>query len=117
MKNFARDDSELFHIRISELKIDEKSTASFEMWCWRRLEISWTDRFTNEEVLQRVKKDRNILQKINERSLILLVTPCVFRNDARDDQYNYPYKTRYWRITQKELEYEEEDVSSYRMTQ
>jgi hypothetical protein len=33
-------------------KVDQKYLASFEMWCWRRIEkISWTDRVTNEEVL------------------------------------------------------------------
>jgi hypothetical protein len=38
---------------------------SFEMWCWRRMEkISWTDRVRNEEVLHRVKKERNILHTI-----------------------------------------------------
>jgi hypothetical protein len=38
------------------------------MWCWRRMEkISWTDRVRNEEVLYRVKEDRNILHKIKRR--------------------------------------------------
>jgi len=40
MDNFAGDDSLLFHISILALKIDKKHTASFEMWCWRRMEIS-----------------------------------------------------------------------------
>jgi hypothetical protein len=35
------------------------------MWCWRRMEkISWTDRVRNEEVLHRVKEERNILHTI-----------------------------------------------------
>jgi hypothetical protein len=34
-------------------KVDQKYLASFEMWCWRRMEkISWTDRVRNEEILQ-----------------------------------------------------------------
>jgi hypothetical protein len=34
---------------------------SFEMWCWRMMEkIGWADRVKNE-VLQRVKKEGNIL--------------------------------------------------------
>ena len=38
------------------------------MWCWRRLEkISWTDHVRNEEVLLRVKEQRNILHKICKR--------------------------------------------------
>jgi hypothetical protein len=33
------------------------------MWCWRRMEkISWTDRVKNEEVLHRVKEERNNIQ-------------------------------------------------------
>jgi len=37
------------------------------MWCWRRIEkISWTDRVRNEEVIQRVKQNRNIVQKIRK---------------------------------------------------
>jgi hypothetical protein len=38
------------------------------MWCWRRMEkISWTDRARNEEVLHRVKEERNILHTIKIR--------------------------------------------------
>jgi hypothetical protein len=31
------------------------------MWCWRVMEISWTDYVKNEEVLLGVKEERNIL--------------------------------------------------------
>jgi hypothetical protein len=38
------------------------------MWCWRRMEkISWTDRVRNEEVLHRVKEERNIVHTIKRR--------------------------------------------------
>jgi len=38
------------------------------MWCWRRIEkISWTDHVRNEEVLLRVKEQRNILHEISKR--------------------------------------------------
>jgi hypothetical protein len=47
-------------------KADQKYLQSFEMWCWRRMEISWTDRVKNE-VLHRVKEDRNILHTIKRR--------------------------------------------------
>ena len=30
---------------------DQKHLESFEMWCWRRMEINWTDHVRNEEVL------------------------------------------------------------------
>jgi hypothetical protein len=33
------------------------------MWCWRKMEkVSWIDLVKNEEVLHRVKEERNILQ-------------------------------------------------------
>jgi hypothetical protein len=38
------------------------------MWYWRRMEkISWTDRVRNEEVLHRVKEERNIVHTIKTR--------------------------------------------------
>jgi hypothetical protein len=38
------------------------------MWCWRRTKkISWTDHVRNEEVLLRVKEQRNILHEISKR--------------------------------------------------
>jgi hypothetical protein len=46
----------------------QKHLESFEMWCWRRMEkISWTDHVRNEDVLLRVKEQRNILYKIRKR--------------------------------------------------
>jgi hypothetical protein len=45
---------------------DQKHLDSFEMWCWRRMQkISWTDHVRNEEVLLRVKEQRNIIHKIS----------------------------------------------------
>ena len=43
---------------------DQKRLESFEMWCWRRMEISWTDLVRNEEVLLKVNEQRNILHEI-----------------------------------------------------
>jgi hypothetical protein len=28
-------------------EVDQKYLESFEMWCWRRMEISWTDGVRN----------------------------------------------------------------------
>ena len=48
--------------------VDQKHLESFEMWCCRRMEkISWTDHVRNEEVLLRVKEQRNILHEIRKR--------------------------------------------------
>jgi len=38
------------------------------MWYWRRMDKnSWTDHVRNEEVLQRVKEERNVLEKTKRR--------------------------------------------------
>jgi len=38
------------------------------MWCWRRIEkVSWTDHVRNEDVLLRVKEQRNMLHEICKR--------------------------------------------------
>jgi hypothetical protein len=48
--------------------VDRKHLESFEMWCWRRVEnSSWTDHVRNENILIRVKEQRNILHKIRKR--------------------------------------------------
>ena len=48
--------------------VDQKHLESFKIWCWRRMEkISWTDHVRNEEVLLRVKEQRNILHEISKR--------------------------------------------------
>jgi len=48
--------------------VDQKHLESFEMWCWRRMEkISCIDHVRNEEVLLRVKEQRNILHEIRKR--------------------------------------------------
>ncbi|KAI5636210.1 hypothetical protein NE865_11049 [Phthorimaea operculella] len=47
---------------------DRERLEAFEMWCWRRMEgISWTERKTNEEVLQLVKEKRALLRTIENR--------------------------------------------------
>jgi hypothetical protein len=33
-------------------KVDQKYLKSFEMWCWRKMEMSWTESVRNEEVLE-----------------------------------------------------------------
>jgi hypothetical protein len=49
-------DAEIWTLRA----VDQKHLEGFEMWCWGRMEkISWTDHVRNEEVLLRVKEQRN----------------------------------------------------------
>jgi len=58
-------------------KVDEKYLESFEMWCWRRMEVSWTERVNNEEVLHRVEEEGNILHTVKEGRLMGLLTLCI----------------------------------------
>jgi len=76
--------------------VDHKQLGSFEMWCWRRMEkISWTDHVRNEEVLLRVKEQRNILHEICKRKANwighILRRNCLLQRviggkDKRDDR-------------------------------
>ena len=44
-------------------KVDQKCLESFETWCWN----SWSERVRNDEVLHRIKEERNILHAIKGR--------------------------------------------------
>jgi hypothetical protein len=47
--------------------VDQKHLERSEMWCWRRMEkISWTDHVRNDDILLRVKEQRNILHEISK---------------------------------------------------
>ena len=48
---------------------DQKHLESFEMWCWRRMEISWTEHVRNEGVLHRVNEQRIIRHEIRKRKV------------------------------------------------
>jgi len=48
-------------------KVEQKYLERFEMWCWRREEISWFNCMRNKEVLQRVKEERNILHTTKKK--------------------------------------------------
>ena len=51
-------------------KADEERLQAAEMWFWRRmLKISWTERKTNEEVLQRVGIGRELLSSVRSRQM------------------------------------------------
>jgi hypothetical protein len=50
--------------------IKQTNLDGFKIWCWRRTEkISWTDHVRNEDVLLRVKEQRNILHEIRKRKV------------------------------------------------
>ena len=59
----------LYGVEIWTLRaVDQKHLESFEMWCSRRTEkISWIDHVRNEEVLLRVKDQRNNPHEISKR--------------------------------------------------
>ena len=46
-------------------KLEHKYLESFEMWCWRRMEkIKWSEKVTNEQVLDRIGEKRTLLNNI-----------------------------------------------------
>ena len=49
-------------------KVDQGYMENAELRCWRRMEkISWTDRVRNDEVLYRVKEQRNIVHTLDRK--------------------------------------------------
>lgn len=60
----------------------EKRLEAFELWLYRRiLRVSWIERITNDEILQRMEKDREILTTIKTRKLQYL--GHIMRNESR----------------------------------
>jgi hypothetical protein len=52
-------------------KVNQENLESFETWCWIRMkDISWTNCVRNEEVLHRVKEERNIIHTVKRRKAI-----------------------------------------------
>jgi hypothetical protein len=39
-------------------KVDKQYLGSFEMGCWGSMNISWTARVRNEELLRKIKEER-----------------------------------------------------------
>ncbi|KAI5707563.1 hypothetical protein M8J77_011831 [Diaphorina citri] len=59
-----------------------KKLEAFEMWLYRRiLKISWIEHVTNEEVLRRMKKERELMNIIKVRKLQYL--GHIMRNDNK----------------------------------
>ena len=52
-------------LKVDSLESRSEIMENFERWGWKRMEkISWTDRVTKEEVLYRVKGEKNILHTV-----------------------------------------------------
>jgi hypothetical protein len=58
-------------------KVNQIYLESSEMWCWRKMEISWTNYVRNEEVLHRSRRTGISYIQYKEGRLIGLVTSCV----------------------------------------
>jgi hypothetical protein len=85
--------------------VDQKHLESFEIWYCRRMEkISWADRMRIEEVLLRVKEQRNILHEISEWKANrighmlgrLPSTMSYCRKDTRGDRSNRKTRKKTW---------------------
>jgi hypothetical protein len=74
------------------------------MWCWGMDKIKWTHHVRNEEVLQRVKEERNILHNLQQRKGRFNLIGHIFRMNCL---------LKHVTETQKAGEEEEEHVSSY----
>ena len=49
-------------------KEEKRRIEAFEMWCYRRmLKVSWTEKTTNEEILNRVQETRSIWKTLTRR--------------------------------------------------
>jgi hypothetical protein len=60
------------------------------MWCWRRMEkISWTYSVRNEEVLHRVKEERNIIHTVKRRKAdwigCILCRNCLLKHSVEGE--------------------------------
>jgi hypothetical protein len=54
-------------------KLEQRYLESFEMWCWRRVEkIKWSEKVTNELVLERIGEKRTLLNNILRRKANLI---------------------------------------------
>ena len=50
--------------------IDKKKIEAFELWCYRRLlRISWTEKKTNEWILNKMDVSERLLTTINRRKM------------------------------------------------
>jgi hypothetical protein len=69
-------------------RVYQEYLESFETWCWRRMEkISCIDRVRDEEVLNRVKEEKNILYTVTRGKANCI--GHIFRRELSS-------KTRYW---------------------
>jgi hypothetical protein len=51
-------------------KLERKYLERFEIWCWSRTEtIKWSDKVTNEQVLESVGEKRTFLNNILRRKV------------------------------------------------
>jgi len=84
-------------------RVDQKYPECFEMWCWRQKEkISWTKHVINEEVLHRVKEERNILHMIKRRKANW-IGHILHRNCILNTLWKERKKTsRYWVTLRKQ---------------
>jgi len=63
--------AETFTIR----KVDEKRMGKFEMWCWRMMDKNgYTNGVNSEEVLHRIKEEKDILYLIKRRNANVINT-------------------------------------------
>ncbi|PIK59245.1 hypothetical protein BSL78_03829 [Apostichopus japonicus] len=87
----------------------ENKIEAFEMWLYRKmLKVSYKDRMSNEEVLDRVSKERKLLPELKNRRCSIWATSCDqmgFRNNSSKGRWGAKGKegdqgTRGWQTSE-----------------
>ena len=50
-------------------KIERKKIDALELWCWRQLLFSWTDKITNANVLAQIQPVISLEGEVNKQKL------------------------------------------------
>ena len=62
---------------------DNERLESFKMWVWRRmLKVSWVDKVSNAEVLQKVQENKSILNTVGLQHCKFRRTGHILRHDS-----------------------------------
>jgi hypothetical protein len=54
--NFKEEISEVLHLKHSSVFERSEITGKLEVWCWKRMEVIWSNSVRSEEVLHGIKE-------------------------------------------------------------
>ena len=78
----------------ADLLNDDERLEAFEMRVWRRtVNISWVDKVSNAEVLQKVQENKSILNTVQQRKLrYTLRHESLLRDTIEGTRQDYTYR-------------------------